>query len=125
MPTRETGAVEQAIWDALDGVLDPCSRFNGTYLSFVALGMVDEVRADDAGAAHVRLLLDDPTCLYMVEIHHEVRQVVLGVPGVTAVEISVRGDELWDSSRLTPAARTVLGRRPSGRLIPLATRAPA
>jgi metal-sulfur cluster biosynthetic enzyme len=125
MPTRDATPLEQAIWNALDGVIDPCSRFNGTYLSFVALGMIDEVRADDDGSTHVRLLLDDPTCLYMVEIHHEVREAVLGVAGVTGVEISVRGDELWDSTRLTPAARTVLGRRPTGRLIPLATGATA
>jgi metal-sulfur cluster biosynthetic enzyme len=121
MPTPETTTLEQAIWDALDTDVDPCSRFNGTFLSFVALGMVDDVHADADGAVHVRLLLDDPTCLYIVEIHHEVRRAVLGVTGVTGVEISVRGDELWDSSRLTPAARTVLGRRPSGRLLPLAT----
>jgi metal-sulfur cluster biosynthetic enzyme len=121
MPTPDATALEQDVWAALDGVLDPCSRFNGTYLSFVALGMVDEVGADDGGAVHVRLLLDDPTCLYMVEIHHEVREAVRSVPGVTSVEISVRADELWDSTRLTPAARSVLGRRPSGRLIPLAT----
>lgn len=125
MPTREASALQRQVWDALDGVLDPCSRFNGSYLSFVALGMIDEVRVDDAGVVHVRLLLDDPTCLYMVEIHHEVREAVCSVPGVTSVEISVRGDELWDSTRLTPAARSVLGRRPSGRLIPLATGAPA
>ncbi len=125
MSTREATALEQEIWAALDGVLDPCSRFNGTYLSFVALGMVDDVSADADGAVRVRLLLDDPTCLYLVEIHHEVREAIRRVPGVTTVDISVRGDELWDSTRLTPAARSVLGRRPSGRLIPLATGAPA
>jgi metal-sulfur cluster biosynthetic enzyme len=107
------------VWAALDQVLDPCSRFNGTNLSFVALGMVDGVEVAAGGLARIRLLLDDPTCLYMVEIYKQVREAVLSVPGITEVEVSLRTDELWTNERLTSAARATLGRRPPGRQIPL------
>lgn len=108
------------VWTSLGRVLDPCSRFNGSYLSFVDLGMVDAVEVTDDGVAHIRLLLDDPTCLYMAEIHREIHAVGLAVPGITGVELSLRSDELWTNERLTPAARARLaGRQPAGRRIPL------
>jgi metal-sulfur cluster biosynthetic enzyme len=112
MPSPEATAA--AVWRALDGVLDPCSRFNGSRLSFVALGMVDDVSVDTDGVAQIRLLLDDPTCLYLVEIHKEVSAAATSVPGVTAASVTVAGDELWTSERMTPAARTKLDR---GRLL--------
>jgi metal-sulfur cluster biosynthetic enzyme len=108
------------VWSALDHVVDPCSRFNGSYLSFVALGMVDAVEVMDDGVARIRLLLDDPTCLYLVEIHKDLREAVLAVEGITSVELSVRSDELWTNELLSPAAHARLGgRQPAGRRLPI------
>jgi metal-sulfur cluster biosynthetic enzyme len=111
----------RAVWGALDQVIDPCSRFNGSNLSFVALGMIDDVEVGSDSVARIRLLLDDPTCLYLVEIYKEVREAALAVPGITGVDVSLRGDELWTNDRLTRAARARLDRRPSGRLLSLST----
>jgi len=117
----------EAVREAVAAVIDPCSRFIGSNMGFGELGMIDAVEVTDEGEAHISLLLDDPTCLYMVEIERSVRLAALSVPGVTAAVVSVRWDELWTDERATEEARTKLrGRlglgptRASG-LIPLET----
>jgi metal-sulfur cluster biosynthetic enzyme len=112
MPSPKPTA--EAVWRALHGVIDPCSRFNGSRLSLFALGMIDDVSVDADGVAQIRLLLDDPTCLYLVEIHKEISAAAVSVPGVTAANVTVAGDELWTRDRLTPEARAKLER---GRLL--------
>ena len=93
---------------ALAGVLDPCSRMNGSDLSFVELGMIDEVRLEAGGVVHVRLFLDDPLCLYITEIYREIRDVLLDVPGVTHVEMSIVADRIWTEADATEEAREKL-----------------
>ncbi|WP_406462401.1 iron-sulfur cluster assembly protein [Streptomyces sp. NBC_01622] len=94
-------AVLRAVWAKLGEVLDPCSVHNGTRLSFVDLGMVHGVVVDDTGRAVVRLLLDDPVCIYLVDIMTSVRDAVLGVEGITGVEVDIVGEELWSPDRMT------------------------
>lgn len=89
----------------LDTVLDPCSIYNGTRLSFVELGMVERISTPAPGQVTVRMLLDDPVCLYVSRIHDEVRAAALRVPGVDSVEIEFSGDEIWTDDRAAPAVR--------------------
>ena len=89
------------ITEQLAGVIDPCSRFNGTRLSFVDLGMVDSIDVTAPGRVRVRLLLDDPICTYMVEIHQTVREAVLQVEGIEHVDVEIVGDRLWAPDRMT------------------------
>jgi metal-sulfur cluster biosynthetic enzyme len=117
-------AAEAAVREALGKVVDPCSRFIGSNLSFAELGMIDDVKIADDGSVDISLLLDDPTCLYIVEIEREIRLAALSVPGVTAAAVSVRWDEIWTDERATDEARSKLhgGRRQhsaAGALIPL------
>jgi metal-sulfur cluster biosynthetic enzyme len=100
-----------AVWQALEGVIDPCSRFNGSCLSLVSLGMVEDVSVDPEGAAHIQLLLDDPTCPFFADIHKQVGDAVLAVPGITGARVALRGDALWTRERMTVAARAKLERR--------------
>jgi metal-sulfur cluster biosynthetic enzyme len=86
----------------LDGVIDPCSRFNGTWLSFNDLGMIESVIETEPGRVLIRLMLDDPLCLYMVDIHTEVRAAALEAIGVEQVDIEVVADQLWTPERMTP-----------------------
>jgi len=105
-PLRER--VEQA----LGAVLDPCSVFNGTRFNLVELGMVQRITAADDGRVTVRLLLDDPICLYVAEIHARVRDAVLAVSGVAEADIEFSGDEIWTMDRASePVRATMLERR--------------
>ena len=110
---RDPDALARQITDALGNVLDPCSVFNGTRLSFVELGMVDAVESLGHGRVLVRLLLDDPVCLYTAQIHHEVAEAVSAVEGVEHVEIEIVGDRLWTAERMSAVARSRVRRRRS------------
>jgi metal-sulfur cluster biosynthetic enzyme len=114
MPTRpeqplDAGAVA---WAAINEVIDPCSRFNGSHLGLVDLGMVKHV-AVEGRSAKITLLLDDPVCIYTFVIQQEIRQ-ALEQRGINNVEIEICADELWTADRLSDAARVRLGRPPGG-----------
>lgn len=91
--------------DRVSEVLDPCSVHNGTRLTFADLGMIDDVSVDDAGTARIRLVLDDPLCVYMVEIITGLRAAALSVDGIAEARVEIAGDELWTPDRLP--ARTL------------------
>jgi metal-sulfur cluster biosynthetic enzyme len=105
---QTTSAVANQIASALESVLDPCSRFNGTRLSLVELGMVSSIEVDDHGHARVILLLDDPVCIYAAVICQEVETVVRRTAGVWSVEISIRADTLWTPELMSPGAQEKL-----------------
>ena len=95
---------------AINDVIDPCSRLNGSNLGLVDLGMVKDV-AVHGQTAKVTLLLDDPICMYTFVIQQEIRQ-ALERRGIPDVDIDICADELWTAERLTPTARVRLRRDP-------------
>jgi metal-sulfur cluster biosynthetic enzyme len=111
MPTTSEPPLDAAAvaWAAINEVIDPCSRLNGSHLGLVDLGMVKHV-AVHGSSAKITLLLDDPVCLYTFVIQQEIRQ-ALGQRGINHVEIEICSDELWTADRLSDAARVRLGRR--------------
>ena len=96
---------------AINEVIDPCSRFNGSHLGLVDLGMVKDVSVQGP-SAKITLLLDDPVCIYTFVIQKEIRQ-ALEQRGINDVEIDICADELWTADRLSDFAGVRLGRRPS------------
>jgi metal-sulfur cluster biosynthetic enzyme len=95
---------------AINQVVDPCSRLNGSHLGLVDLGMVKGVHVEGR-SAKVTLLLDDPICIYTFVIQHEIRA-ALEQRGIDQVEIEICADELWTADRLSDLASVRLGRRP-------------
>jgi metal-sulfur cluster biosynthetic enzyme len=106
----ETARVQQAR-AAIAQVLDPCSVFNGTRLSLVELGMVSHIEEPAPGHLCIHMLLDDPVCIYVGQIHKEIHDAALSVPGVTRVEMRFIGNEIWTDEHATARARRVLRRR--------------
>jgi len=101
-------SLHRQVEEAIAEVVDPCSRFNGTFISFTDLGMVDALEVNDDGHVLIRLLLDDPLCPYLPDIRSELREAVLAVPGVKELELRMRGDEIWTEDRLSDSAREKL-----------------
>ena len=99
---------------AIGTVIDPCSRFNGVPLSLTELGMVKSVKTSGS-TVQIRLLLDDPTCLYTFEIQHELRKALSAVAGVESIELELVADELWTPDRVQPQARALLDERRAAR----------
>jgi metal-sulfur cluster biosynthetic enzyme len=122
MPTKSEPPVDAGAvaWAAINEVIDPCSRFHGSHLGLVDLGMVKDVTVQGP-SAKITLLLDDPVCLYTFVIQQEIRQ-ALEQRGINNVEIEICADKLWTADRLSDAARVRLGGPPdAGRRTPTST----
>ena len=96
-----------AVRAAIDAVVDPCSRLQGTDLSLLDLGMVERVDVEN-GRVRVELLLDDPLCMYTFTIQKDLRDRIGALPGVSEVDISVVPEFTWTKERATPRARARL-----------------
>ncbi|MGC8837826.1 MAG: metal-sulfur cluster assembly factor [Anaerolineae bacterium] len=81
---------EEEIREALRPVMDP-----EIGLSVVDLGMIRQVRIDEAGRVEIGMVLTAPFCPLAGFLAEQVRQAAAAVPGVSAVEVQVL-DEPWD-----------------------------
>jgi metal-sulfur cluster biosynthetic enzyme len=116
MPADPSPVTEAAVRQAIDTVVDPCSRLHGTDLSLIDLGMVEAVTVS-GGTVHVALLLDDPLCTYTYVIQHELRTAIERLGGIDEVDITVVPNASWTDERVLPAARSrLIGDRLKSRL---------
>jgi metal-sulfur cluster biosynthetic enzyme len=99
------GMSELPTWarDALAGVYDPCCREKG--ISVLDMGLVRSVQVEE-GVAKVELLLTSGWCPFAAGVLTEVKEQILGQPGITDADVSIVWDEAWTTDRLSPRART-------------------
>ncbi len=91
--------------DALSDVYDPCCREKG--ISVVDMGLVRSVHAS-GGHVRVELLLTSGWCPFAAGVLTEVKEQILGQPGITDADVSIVWDEAWTTDRLSPRARDIL-----------------
>jgi phenylacetate-CoA oxygenase PaaJ subunit len=77
-------------------------------LSIVDLGMVYDVRLDDAGVAHVDVTFTSIGCPAIDMICADVRDALGGVPGVAGVQVEIVWSPPWTKERITERGRRVL-----------------
>lgn len=96
-------ASKAIIRDRLENVIDPCSAANGTNLSIIEMGILDEIVINE-NHVHVELMLTSPMCTmvpyFVKEIHNELIQ----LPEITEVEVSGDNGLRWTPSMLTEEA---------------------
>ena len=73
------------------------------------LGLIYDVKVDDAGKADVRMTLTSPACPVAGTLPGEVEQKVRGVEGVTDAHIDLVWDPPWDKEMMSEAAKLQLG----------------
>ncbi len=79
-------------------------------VSIVELGMVEEVRVDEAGVVTVGLLPTFVGCHALPAIEEQIRERVAELPQVRSVDVQPRFDPPWIVDRVTPAGRDALHR---------------
>lgn len=90
---------DDAIWTALEEVLDPEVGVN-----IVDLGLVYEVKVDH-GRASVVMTLTIPECPLADEIVRQVKETTAAVPGVDEVDVSLVWEPKWTPARMNDRAR--------------------
>jgi len=72
------------------------------------LGLIYAIDIHDDGAVKVEMTLTAPGCPSAQELPEQVREAVLGVPGVTACDVETVWDPPWDPSRMSEEAQLQL-----------------
>lgn len=93
----------ELLWQALETVSDPEYP-----VSVVDLGMIYDLRLNDAGVADVDLTFTSVGCPAIEMIPEDIRAALEGVTGVTDVTINVVWSPPWSKDRITPRGRRIL-----------------
>jgi len=91
---------EDAVWAALEDVIDPELGAN-----IVDLGLVYELKADEEGRVRIRMTLTIPECPLADEIVRETKEAAESVPGVREAEVSLVWEPKWTPARMNDSAR--------------------
>lgn len=89
-----------AIWSALEEVLDPEVGVN-----IVDLGLVYEVDVDEQGQAKIDMTLTIPQCPLADEIVKSVKEAAAAISGVKDVNVSLVWEPKWSPARMNDRAR--------------------
>jgi metal-sulfur cluster biosynthetic enzyme len=112
---RGSGPAEwrEAVLDALEAIADPCSVALGKPIGLVGMGMIE--RLDIEGTVvRVAVLPTFPDCMFLGVIEAEIERLVAALPWCSGVAVRFcPAEQSWDESRMTPAARQLLGRAPA------------
>jgi FeS assembly SUF system protein len=73
------------------------------------LGLIYEVKVNDAGEAQIKMTLTAPNCPVAGTLPAEVERKARAVPGVKDVKLELVFDPPWDKSRMSKDARMLLG----------------
>ncbi|KQL46068.1 FeS assembly SUF system protein [Brevibacillus choshinensis] len=99
---------EDAIWSALEEVIDPEVGVN-----IVDLGLVYEVKVDDKGRADIEMTLTIPECPLADEIVKNVKEATAAISGIHEVNVSLVWEPKWSPARMNDRAREEIRSRRS------------
>lgn len=96
--------IENQVMDALKKVIDP-----ELGIDLVNLGLIYDVRVDDAGACTVTMTLTTLGCPLSDLLNEQITQVVLSVDAVEECKINLVWEPAWNISKMSRFARLALG----------------
>ena len=99
-----SGELRQQVIQALRTIYDPEMPVN-----IYELGLIYEVKADEAGFVSVRMTLTAPNCPVAGTLPPEVEAKVRGVPGVIGAKLDLVFDPPWTKNMMSEAAKLELG----------------
>ena len=104
-PDGETAPrpTEDTLIAAIGTVYDPEIPVN-----IYELGLIYAIDIHDDGRVKVEMTLTAPACPSAQELPEQVREAVMGVPGVTECEVETVWEPPWDPSRMSDEARLQL-----------------
>lgn len=79
---------------------EPCSLAMGKPTTITGMGLVEDVALTDNGAVTVTLCLTDAACVHFRGMQAYIRDALLTIDGVTAVDVRQTLDTLWTPDRV-------------------------
>ena len=104
---RELAPLYDAVVNALKEVYDPEIPVN-----IYDLGLIYELTISKSHEVYIKMTFTAPNCPMADEVLAEVRQSVLLTPGITACNVELVFEPVWDQSMLSDEARVALGLDP-------------
>ena len=101
----ESVITKEEVMTALRDCYDPCCRDRG--ISVVDMGLIEEVRIDDA-SVHIEMLLTTGWCPFVANLFNMMEERVKQCEGVDQVKVQVLWDPVWTMDRLSASARQAL-----------------
>jgi metal-sulfur cluster biosynthetic enzyme len=95
---------EAQLIEALKQVVDPELMIN-----IIDLGLVYDVRQEEAGKVHVEMTLTSPACPAGPQIIHQSKMALEQLEGVSEATIKLVMSPPWSPERMTDEARDQLG----------------
>lgn len=92
--------LNEAIWDALEDVIDPELGTN-----IVDLGLVYDISVDEAGKVDIRMTLTVQECPMADEIVRRTEAAATAVAGVHGVDVELVWEPKWTPARMNDRAR--------------------
>ena len=100
---------EEAVRQALQNVVDPCSIATGVPISLADMGLIKELHWS-AGDVKLTLRLTSPICWQAANIMSAVEQAVMAIPGIRSVNCILDPGTEWMPSMMSADARERLRR---------------
>ena len=99
-----TSALEPRVVEAIRTVYDP-----EIPVSIFDLGLIYDLRINEAGEVSVIMTLTAPTCPVAEELPSWIQQAISAVDGVTHVTMELVWEPFWKTEYMSEAARLELG----------------
>ncbi len=96
--------LRQQVIQVLRKIYDPEMPVN-----IYELGLIYEVKADEAGFVSIRMTLTAPNCPVAGSLPPEVESKVKSIPGVTGAKVDLVFDPPWTKDMMSEAAKLELG----------------
>jgi FeS assembly SUF system protein len=108
-PAQTLGAMERiAIYDKVIDVLHTCYDPE-IPVDIYELGLIYDVKVAESGEVNVKMTLTAPNCPAAQSLPAEVKYKAEGVSGVTGANVEIVWEPPWDMSKMTDAAKLMLG----------------
>lgn len=91
---------EADVRDRLDRIVDPCSEANGSNLSIVEMGLVDEIDIDGSHVT-VDLRVTSPHCMMLPAFIDGADEEVGSLPSVESVRVNFDDGMEWSDDMIT------------------------
>lgn len=106
--------LERLVCDRLDEVVDPCSAANGTDLSIIEMGLLDDADIEE-GHVTVSMRLTSPFCMQLPYFVKEIEERIGALDEVNAVTLETDEGIDWHAGMMSEEARERRRKRKAAR----------